>query len=278
MLWITAPDDFDNRILKDVEYVQEVVYERKDFKPFAGVTEWICNPNAHFVIDAAVLKMLPKLMVLATPSTGTNHIDLQACANLGIPVISLLDDRPGLETIQASAEFTFHLLVIGFKMKPRNELWGKRVGLVGHGRIGKKVHKFCEAFGMTVSWRDENGGTPMAELFKCDAVVICCTLNDKTRGMITKELITSMPKYGVFVNTARGEIVSGLEDALRERPDLRVAVDVLPGETNGTADPAPLRRLGAVVTPHMAGESVESRTKAMQIVLKLLKEKLLCLQ
>src|SRR5689334_2337080 len=72
---------------------------------------WVPNPGQHFVIDDAMLDRFPRLRVVATPSTGTNHLDADACARRGIRVFSLLDDRNALERITASAEFTFLLLL-----------------------------------------------------------------------------------------------------------------------------------------------------------------------
>jgi phosphoglycerate dehydrogenase-like enzyme len=94
--------------------------------------------------------------------------------------------------------------------------------------------------------------------------------------MITGDLLRSMKKGAILVNTARGEIIDedALVEVMRERPDLRVAVDVLVGETTGTQNPKRLQDLGAIVTPHIAGNTFESRTKAAKIILRLLEEEL----
>ena len=94
--------------------------------------------------------------------------------------------------------------------------------------------------------------------------------------MITRELLMSMKHGAALINTARGEIIdeNALCEVMDERPGLRVAVDVLQGEVTGTADPERLRRRGAIVTPHIAGETFDSRTKAARIILGLLKREL----
>jgi D-3-phosphoglycerate dehydrogenase len=94
--------------------------------------------------------------------------------------------------------------------------------------------------------------------------------------MITYDLLTLLPPGAVFVNTARGEIVdeAGLLDAMDERPDIRVALDVLTGETTGTQNPNPLVERGAIVTNHIAGETYESRTKAADIIYELIVKEL----
>src|SRR3972149_6093721 len=126
MLRFSAPRDFDPRVYTEYLTVLPLA------KYASEATVWVCNPNAQFVIDGSTLDSMPELRILATPSTGTNHIDLDACEKRGVKVLSLLNDRAGLETISASAEFTFMLLLEQFKRPPRRELQGKRVGLVGY--------------------------------------------------------------------------------------------------------------------------------------------------
>jgi phosphoglycerate dehydrogenase-like enzyme len=117
----------------------------------------------------------------------------------------------------------------------------------------------------------------LPELFKtCDVVVICCALTPETEGMITPELLRLLPKDAVFVNTARGEIIDekGLLSVMDDRPDIRVALDVLVGETTGTQNAQPFVDRRAIITPHIAGETYESRTKAAQIIYALIMKEL----
>lgn len=270
-LLFTAPFDFDTKVL--LEYRETFRVERL---PHSIQDEyWVCDPKANFIIGENNLSH--NLKVLATPSTGTNHIDLTACARRGVKVISLLDDRAGLDTISASAEFTFKLLLDALRLAPARELQGKKVGILGYGRIGRRLDRWCQEFGAQVWIRDIGSKQTMSQLFfNCDVVIICCALTPETTGMITKDLLLSMKKGAALVNTARGEVID--EDALVEvmklRPDLRVAVDVLVGETTGTQQPERLRELGAIVHPHTAGETFDSRTKAARIILNLLRKEL----
>lgn len=94
--------------------------------------------------------------------------------------------------------------------------------------------------------------------------------------MITADLLRSMKHGAALINTSRGEVIDeyALAMVMDERPDLRVAVDVLEGETTGTQNPQRLISRGAIVTPHIAGETFDSRTKAARIILNLLKKEL----
>jgi len=281
----SAPLDFDPAVCDEYESAMDVVWH-KTHVPHSFHTNmadiWVCNPKADFVIHDGVLDYFSHLKILATPSTGLNHIDLDACKRRGVKVISLLDNRAELETISASAEFTFNLLLDALRLPPARELQGKWASVVGYGRIGMRVSKWCKAFGAKClvfdpykfGFHDKN---ELEQIFEvCDAVVICCSLTPETRGMIGRDLLMSMKHGAALINTARGEIVdeNALCEVMDERPDLRVAVDVLQGEVTGTADPERLRRRGAIVTPHIAGETFDSRTKAARIILGLLKREL----
>jgi D-3-phosphoglycerate dehydrogenase len=286
-LLFTAPLDFDPAVMREYERL----FDRVDptngafpsslsFAPCEQYRVWVCNPKASRVIDESVLRFFSNLEILATPSTGLNHIDLDACAKRGVKVISLLDDRAGLDDISASAEFTFKLLLDALRKPPARELQGKRVGFVGYGRIGSLMGGYCTYFGAKIWLYDPHKMIPgirIEKLFsESDAVVICCTYNAETHHMIGADLLRSMKQGAALVNTSRGEVIDeyALAMVMEERPDLRVAVDVLEGEVTGTANPQRLISRGAIVTPHIAGETFDSRTKAARIILNLLKKEL----
>jgi phosphoglycerate dehydrogenase-like enzyme len=288
----TAPLDFDPAVMAEYEANFRVTWGFPYEFDSSKITTLVCDPSADYVIDDIILRGLyPSLRLLATPSTGTNHIDLEACKRRGVKVISLLDDREGLNTISASAEFTFKLLLDALRLPPARELQGKSVGLVGLGRIGKRLMRWCNSFGAEVYWYDPRYmatgdtdacsgncivGDTLEEVFECDAAIICCALTPETHGMITADLLRLLPHGAAVINTARGEIINeaDLLTMMDERRDLRVAVDVVTGMVNGTARPEELTRRGAIVTPHIAGATYDSRTKAARIILNLLEREL----
>lgn len=269
-LLFLAPFDFDPRVRED--------YEQAFDMNSTGQPEIIvANPNAPFVYDDNTLRMYPMLKVLATPSTGTNHIDFEACAKRGVKIISLLDDREKLNKISASAEFTFKLLLDALRLPPPRELQGKVIGIIGYGRIGHRISDYVFAFDAEVRIYDpyQYYKSNLGDMFKyCDAVVVSCTYNAETRGLVIGRLMRSMKAGAALINTSRGEVIDEdeLVKVMKERPDLRVAVDVLVGETTGTQRPERLAELGAIVTPHIAGATYDSRTKAAKIILDLLRK------
>lgn len=304
----SAPFDFlPDATLHQYAELCDVVFQEvwlpDDLPSTTGIQVWVPNPGQHFTVDDAMLDRFPSLTVIATPSTGRNHIDESACRERRVAVLSLHDDPLTLDAIAASSEFTFLLLlnalrridvavreVTSGRWRSREdllrgtELSGLQVGLVGLGRNGGRMARYCQAFDATVAYhdpfvqREDLPRWPLERIFSdSDAVVVCCTLTSATRGMIGRRHLSTMRQNAVFVNTSRGELV--LEDDLAgvidERPDLRVAVDVIVGEVTNTHVESPLVRLHRdgkmVVTPHIAGATVESQSKAAIGVLNALR-------
>lgn len=289
MFLFSAPIDFDLAVVREYnEYfgAKNIFWrsnEERTIPVFDSrfIDTWVCDPKAKEVINSKILERFPNLELLVTPSTGNNHINLDDCENAGVKVLSLLDDREGLETISASAEFTFKLLLDCFRKQPAMELQDKKVSLIGGaGRIGRRMTRWLIAFGAMPQVYDKVNGFPMGDealhnRFKdADAVVICCTYSPETYHLVNADLLRTMKKDAILVNTSRGEVIDeyALAMVMEERPDLRVAVDVLEGETTGTQNPQRLISRGAIVTPHIAGETFDSRTKATRIALDLIKK------
>ncbi len=280
------------------------IWYREEVEPDQSITVWVVNPGQRFVIDETILGMFPRLSALVTPSTGRNHIDIKACKERGVFVYSLLDKRELLEHITASAEFTFLLVLntlrrldIGIKEVTERrwrmredllrgyELSGKKVGLVGLGRIGRKMARYSKAFGAEVFYYDpyveddKLSSLELEELFAhCDIICICCTLNEETKGMVDRALLEKLKKGACLINTSRGEVINenDLFGILKERDDIKVSLDVLSGEVNNTHLSSPLIELHKegriVITPHIAGATIESQRKAAEIALKLIEE------
>ena len=279
------------------------IWSRDDLEHDPLLTAWVMNPGQQFIINDDVLDLYPNLAVLVTPSTGSNHIDLAACTRRGIPVYSLLNDREGLDRITASAEFTFLLLlntlrrldvavgeVSARRWRLREdllrgyELSGKQVGLVGFGRIGQRMARYCEAFDAQVAYSDPYVVThrwpawSLEEIFeRSDAVCVCCRLTPETTGLIDQHFLSRLKTGACLINTSRGEVMveQDLVEILRVRPDLRVGLDVLAGEVTKSHNTSPLLELHdrrqIVITPHIAGATIESQCKAALSALTLLR-------
>ena len=258
----------------------------------------IVNPGSNYKINQAFLENYINLKIIVTPSTGVNHIDNLECDKRKIKVISLLDNRKILDSITASAEFTFSLILYGLrKMKRISEMsniedWRtnedfyrgyeldkKKIGIVGLGRIGKKIERYCTAFGAICSFYDpyirkhNKRIKKVATLNKIfsenNIIVLCPYLNSNNHQMINKKLLNQMKKNSILINTSRGEIIN--EDDLlifmKKRKDVLVNLDVIQNEQvkvkkNKILNYFKQKGTNLMITPHVAGLTYESQSKA----------------
>ncbi len=207
-------------------------------------------------ITEKVLKALNSLKLIATRSTGYDHIDLEACKTKGI----LISNVPlyGENTV---AEHTFALILALSRnvhkayyrtIRERFELEGlqgfdlkdKTLGVIGAGHIGLHVIRMAKGFGMEVLAYDVQKQSFLAEIMdfryvplefllkNSDVITLHAPLNDKTYHMINKDNIKSVKKGTLLINTARGELVDteALLLALEERTISGAGLDVLEGE------------------------------------------------
>lgn len=301
----SAPADFLTPLLRDWPFNVEayVAWTREDLRPDPKVSAWITNSGWAFRLGDEELDLFPKLKIVVTPSTGTDHIDVSAVQKRGIEFYSLLDRRKELENISASSEYAFLMLLSSIRKFPRSvqyfengiwrdfneeavrghELLNRRIGLVGMGRIGRRLTQYCAVFGAKIAWFDpyvyDGPGRrcrTLADLFdSSDSVIICCTLTDETKGMINSAFVLRLPIGGTLINVARGEIIceSDLANVMKKRPDIVCYLDVIKGEFAGRQVNSPLMPMvksgNVVVTPHIAGCTYESQSKAAKIALDL---------
>ena len=264
---------------------------------------WITSTCPPYVIDAKFINLAPRLKIIATPSTGTNHIKLDYAQKRGITVLSLKKTK-GVNNIYASSEFSFALMLATIKKlykameatqcgawrdkehEFRNiELHGKTLGLIGFGRIGKNMAKYARNFGMHVLAYDPftkvkvphvQRISQLKELLrKSDIVSLHCVLNEKTKGMFNKGCFDAMKKGSIFLNTSRGEIIDekALIKSLKNGKLKAAAVDVISNEHIKNKRDHSLIKYSReydnlFVTPHIAGCTVDSEVKAITEIIR----------
>ena len=233
--------------------------------------------------DRALIERLPRLKLLVTTGARNASIDLKAAAERGI-VVCGTEGSPG-----PTAELTWGLifsLMRGVPAEAQNfraggkqwqltvgrEASGRRLGVIGLGRLGSRVARAGLAFGMKVSaWSqnltvercDEAGveyaGTLDALLQSSDIVTIHLVLSDRTRGLLGTRELGLMKPGALLINTSRGPIVDepALVAALQEKRIAGAGIDVFDKEPLPAGHP--FRRLDNVVaTPHLGYVTEES--------------------
>ncbi len=193
-------------------------------------------------VTAEVLENAKKLKIVVRAGAGYDNVDLEAAKAHGVVV----ENTPG-QNSNAVAELAIAMMIYmcrnQFTPVTGCEISGKKIGIQAFGNVGRLVAKKAEALGMSVLATDpfipeekiaEAGAKPVTtvrELYaESDFVSVHIPATPDTVGSIGYELITSMPKGAVLVNTARKEVIdeAGLEKALEDRQDLKYITDVAP--------------------------------------------------
>ena len=193
-------------------------------------------------VTARVLDAAPKLKIVVRAGAGFDNVDLAAATAHGVVV----ENTPG-QNSNAVAELAIAMMIYmsrnQFTPATGTEISGKTVGIQAFGNVGRLVGQKAAALGMKVKAVDpfipaekiaEAGAEPVSDVAalysSCDFVSVHIPALPSTIGSIGYDLITSMPKGAVLVNTARKEVIdeAGLERALEDRPDLKYVTDVMP--------------------------------------------------
>ncbi len=193
-------------------------------------------------VDAEVLDAGKNLKVVVRAGAGYDNVDLASASAHGVCV----QNTPG-QNSNAVAELVFGMAVMMcrnmYNGTSGSELKDKTLGIQAFGQVGRNVARIAHGFGMKVSAIDpycsdnvieEAGVAPVhsvEQLYRENKVVsIHIPATPETRGSIGYELVASMPKGGLLINTARKEVIDeeGLMKALEERADLKYAADVAP--------------------------------------------------
>ena len=232
----------------------EVVSRAKDFDALLISSMFKCR--------ADVIEALPaSIRMIATFSVGTDHIDIPAAKARGIA----LSNTPDVLT-DATADISLLLMLgaargasWGGRMMRENkwpapslvsplglDVSGRRLGILGMGRIGQAVAKRARAFGMELHYHNrkrvdvnlEHGARFHARfedmLPQCDFLSINCASTPETRGIVNAHALSLLPPDAIVVNAARGDIVDddALIAALKSGRLAAAGLDVFKGEPN----------------------------------------------
>ncbi len=246
-------------------------------------------------LEATMLAACPALRFISVLATGHDIVDSAAARRQGIVVSNV----PEYST-SSVAQLVIALLLalihrperhsqlvrqgewqrrgdFSFWDAPLTELSGKCMGIIGFGRIGRRVGELAHALGMEVLANSRNpGSAPNYEPFawrsldaifaEADVISLHCPLGPQNRGMVNRERLATMKPGALFINTARGGLVNeqDLADALNEGRIAGAALDVLTVEPPIEGNPL-LTAKNCLITPHMAWATLESRRRLMAI-------------
>lgn len=255
-----------------------------------GYDGLIVRSSARATAD--VIAAGDRLKVIGRAGVGVDNIDMHAANQRGVVVMN----TPGANTV-ATAEHTMALLLALCRHIPqaveslkagkweRNKFKGielrtKTIGIVGLGRIGRRIARRCRAFGMSVVAYDPYMSEDRVEAMRIervsldqlfersDFITLHAALTPDTKELIDAEAIAKMKPGVRIINAARGGLIdeAALAAALADGKVAGAALDVLTDEPPDPDNPL-LRMDNAVVTPHLAASTSESqREVGIQIV------------
>ncbi len=281
--------------------------EYREFQDGDPLPEFFADADAVIVrfgfhVDEKVLAQTPKLKAIISATTGLNHIPQVIRDSYKVKIISLKGEREFLETITATAEHTWLLLLSLYRNLPAavaqtqaytwdrdalmgKELRGKTIGVIGYGRLGSKVASYAQCFGMRVLAYDTQNPDVASgvekvdlEMLLRDADVVSLHIpgSEDNYGFFGADKIAKMKRGALLINTARGEILdeSDFLSALETGQIGGAALDVLQGENTNNPDWLAENLLikyaqensNLLITPHIGGATYCSLERVEEFV------------
>jgi glyoxylate reductase len=239
-------------------------------------------------VNEELLQAAEKLKIAANVAVGFDNIDVAACTKRGV----VATNTPGVLD-ETTADFAWTLLMAvarrllegdalarsgnwkGWDLDQLvgTDVWGKTLGIVGFGRIGRAMARRASGFQMKVIYTDAVRAAASVEkelraeyrdmnalLAEADFISVHTPLLPETRGLFNAEKFGQMKRTAFLINTSRGPVVdeASLAAALESGKIAGAALDVF--EKEPTIHPG-LRRANVVLAPHIASASLETRTK-----------------
>ncbi len=248
---------------------------------------------------------MPKLRAIASNTTGYPHIDLEAAFKRNVSVITLKGQDKFLDSITPTAEHTLGLIIAitrnyrsAMKAVDRGE-WDRfphgaekmlsrcAVGVVGLGRLGKMVARYCDALGMRVLGYDPFADAEASYISEVnsldelvsnvDIVTVHIPHEPETENIFDEQMFKKFRQGSFFVNTSRGELVdtNALLAALTHGQLSGAAIDVLDSEfrpdfrlKNSAAWTATKGDLNLIMTPHIGGSTEDAWRETQSFVIQ----------
>lgn len=307
---IAENKDFSKEALKILESIEDVEIisknlNKEELKKYAKDVDviWIRLKN---YIDKEILENT-KIKYIVTATTGLNCIDLQYTKKKKIKVLSLKGEEKFLQNVRATPEFTITcILALLRNIKNAsnavddynwnrdyfkgNEIYGKTIGIIGYGRVGRIVAGYLKCFGANILVCEKKEKrmpkyikkVTLEEIFKeSDIVTLHVNYEEENINMINKKLFNLIDKPIYFINTARGELVNeqDLIQAIKENKVIKAAVDVLNHEARNKIKNNKLLKFAidsnrVLITPHLGGCTKESMEKTEVFMANKLKKEL----
>lgn len=265
--------------------------------------------SAKIKVDKKFLNKSKNLRLILSPSTGTDHLDMNEIKKRKIKCIHIAKERKLLDTFTATSELVFALLLFINRSLIQNyfsaisgnwirdkftarQLYGKTLGIIGLGRLGKITAKIANGFGMKVIGFDKNKKIKLNKvknvslntlLIKSDVISLHIHLNKKNENFINRKKIPIMKDDVTLINTSRGKIINekDLLYYLKLRKKFKAGLDVIDGEWLSKKDLKQHKLIkyankndNLIIVPHIGGATNESIYGARSFIINKLKKEI----
>lgn len=283
--WDNIINLVDKTEIYDVTKKEEVVDRIKD-----ATYVFACKTP----ITREVIEKCKNVKFISSMATGFNHIDVDACEENNIVVTNVPD-----YSTNAVSELVFAYIFEAYRKvqehnnrvqkgewinskdfcfydKSVSEIYGKTLGIIGYGNIGKRVSEIASVLGMNVlvytrSKRENKGNIKFVskeEIFQnSDLISLHCPLNNDTRELINKDTIAQMKTGVIIINTARGPLINeeDLKEALKSKKVSKAFLDVVSKEPMDEKNVL-LNVENCIITPHYGWCPQETRRRLFGVL------------
>lgn len=243
----------------------------------------------HATVSARVIESVPQLRYIIAPSVGYQSVDCAYAVSRGVTVLNC----PEYNSIAVAEHAIALLLAVKRKLldgtaslragkwQPAahqgSELYGKQLGIIGYGSIGKHITRIAQGFGMYTVFVNTTSSTAEHETLLNTSDVICLALplTPETRNYINAQTIRLLQPHTIVVNVGRGDTIDQQEliAALKENRIAGAGLDVFTGEPSSGGKPsdgivALIHLPNVVATPHMAYNTEESEIRLGGVLLE----------
>ena len=299
--FIVVPDGFDKTLFEELKKIPQLNIHPSSKVDQVELKNLLPKVNGLIIrsttiINKELLDLAPNLKIVIRAGEGTDNIDKTICAERGVKVAN----TPGANN-NSAAEQAIALMMTVLRntaladatMKAGKweknaltglELWKKKVGIIGFGRIGQIVAKRISGFEPEILFFDPvlaSSDLPntkkvndLKEIFKtCDIITIHTPLIPQTKGMITAELLNCMKKEAILINAARGGIVDeeALYNVLKEKKIRGAGFDVFAVEPLAAGSKL-LELTNLVMSPHVGASTEEAQFRVGEMAVHQINE------
>ena len=299
--FIVVPDGFDKSLFEELKKNSNLEVHptskvsQDELKALLPRIDGLIIRSAT-TINAELLALAPNLKIVIRAGEGTDNIDKNLCAEKGIKVANTPGANNNSAAEQAVALMMACLRNIPFADKTMHEgkweknaltgleLWKKKVGIIGFGRIGQIVAKRISGFEPEIIFFDPTNETcdipnskkciELKQIFaECDIISIHTPFTAETKGLVSAELLGMMKKDAILINAARGGIVDeeALYNVLKDKKIRAAGFDVF------AVEPLPadskLKELpNLIMSPHVGASTEEAQFRVGEMAIHQINE------